>query len=45
MYSRSTPFDEYLQGEQKKYPELTLESIEKLKESLANEEKLPPISG
>lgn len=45
MYSPSTPFSEYLEGEQAKYPELKLEDIEKLKESLADDQTLPPISG
>lgn len=45
MYSLSTPFSEYLQVEQIKYPELTIDVIETLKESLKDDQKLPPISG
>jgi hypothetical protein len=45
MYSPSTPFNEYLEVEQAKYPELKLDDIEKLKESLADDQTLPPISG
>ncbi|XP_025410036.1 alpha-tocopherol transfer protein-like [Sipha flava] len=44
MYSPSTPFNEYLEVEQAKYPELKLDDIEKLKESLADDQTLPPIS-
>lgn len=44
-YSLSTPFSEYLQIEQSKYPELTFDDIQKLKESLEDDENLPPISG
>ncbi|KAL4097280.1 hypothetical protein QTP88_022080 [Uroleucon formosanum] len=43
-YSLSTPFSEYLQIEQSKYPELTFDDIQKLKESLEDDENLPPIS-
>lgn len=45
MYSFSTSFSEYLQEEQKKYPELTFGDIQTLKESLVSDEKLPPLSG
>lgn len=44
MYSPTVPFSEYLEGEQLKYPELTRDAIETLKNSLANE-NLPPITG
>lgn len=45
MYSPSTPFNDYLQGEQTKYPELTLDAIETLKMSLKEDRDLPPITG
>lgn len=45
MYSPRTTFAEYLRGEQTKYPELKLEDIEKLKDSLADDPRIPPISG
>ncbi|XP_050527894.1 uncharacterized protein LOC126897984 isoform X1 [Daktulosphaira vitifoliae] len=44
MYSLTTTFEEYFEGEQKKYPQLKLEDIYKLKESIDNETQLPPIS-
>uniref|UniRef100_A0A2S2P104 Alpha-tocopherol transfer protein-like n=1 Tax=Schizaphis graminum TaxID=13262 RepID=A0A2S2P104_SCHGA len=43
-YSPLTPFSEYLQVEQSKYPELTFDDIQKLKESLEDDQTLPPIS-
>lgn len=44
MYSPTVSFAEYLQGEHLKYPELTRDAIETLKQSLAND-NLPPITG
>ncbi|XP_025191877.1 alpha-tocopherol transfer protein-like [Melanaphis sacchari] len=43
-YSLLTPFNEYLQIEQSKYPEITIDNIQKLKESLEDDQTLPPIS-
>lgn len=45
MYSQSTPISEYLQGEQNKYPELTFDIIQTLKESLKEDRNFPLITG
>jgi len=45
MYSPTVPFSEYLQGEQTKYPELTSDAIQTLKDSLKDDPNLPPIPG
>lgn len=45
MYSPSTPFSQYMQVEQIKYPELTFDAIETLKKDLKDDRSLPPISG
>lgn len=45
MYSPSISFSEYIQGEQTKYPELTIDAIETLKDNLKNDWELPYITG
>lgn len=45
MYSPTIPISEYLQGEQTKYPELTMDAIETLKDALKNDRDLPHIKG
>ncbi|XP_050439712.1 alpha-tocopherol transfer protein-like [Adelges cooleyi] len=44
MYAVSTDFEEYFIKEQEKYPQLELEDVQKLRECLAKEKKLPLIS-
>lgn len=45
MYSPTIPISEYLQGEQTKYPELTIDAIETLKNALKDDRDLPHITG
>ncbi|XP_050527936.1 alpha-tocopherol transfer protein-like [Daktulosphaira vitifoliae] len=44
MYNLSTSFDEYLRGEQKKYPQLKVQDIQLLRKSLEKEKQIPFIS-
>ncbi|XP_050439716.1 alpha-tocopherol transfer protein-like [Adelges cooleyi] len=44
MYTISTSFNDYFQGEQKKYPQLKLKDVIRLKVSLTDEKELPPVS-
>lgn len=45
MYEPGTSYDEYLEKEQQKYPELSLNDIEELTERVKDNDELPPVPG